>query len=108
MPGVYGLGRQQDGTQVIIPLDQEHDTLVSEIRREWAYARIDVVLDYLWGHAAEAVLEAMSQKGLQRSPSRVRFVQVGDSAGKTISLAAATLRGSAIELLGSGVSAVRQ
>src|SRR5690348_10443087 len=44
----------------------------------------------------------MSQKGLQQAASRVRFVQVGESAGKTISLAAARLRSSAIEFLGSG------
>jgi NADPH2:quinone reductase len=90
------------GADAIIPLDQEHDSLVSSIRREWAKAPIDVVLDYLWGPPAEAVLEAISQKGFQHATSRVRFVQVGESAGKTISLAAATLRSSAIEFLGSG------
>jgi NADPH:quinone reductase-like Zn-dependent oxidoreductase len=91
------------GADAIIPLDQEHDALVSSIRREWAEAGVDVVLDYLWGRPAEAVLEAMSQKGLQHTSSCVRFVQVGESAGSTISLAAATLRSSAIELLGSGL-----
>jgi NADPH:quinone reductase-like Zn-dependent oxidoreductase len=90
------------GADAIIPLDQEHDSLVSWIRREWTGARMDVVLDYLWARPAEAVLEAMSRKGLQHAASRIRFVQVGESAGKTISLAAASLRSSAIELLGSG------
>ena len=90
------------GADAIIPLDQEYDSLVSSIRRERADAGIDVVIDYLWGHPAEAVLEALSQKGLQHAASRVRFVQVGESAAKTISLAAAALRSSAIELLGSG------
>ena len=60
------------------------------------------MLDYLWAHPAEAVLEAISQKRSQRAVARVRFVQVGESAGNAISLAAATLRSSAIELLGSG------
>jgi NADPH2:quinone reductase len=90
------------GADAIIPLDQKHDSLVSWIRREWTAAPIDVVLDYLWGHPAEAVLEAISQKGLQHAASRVRFVQVGESAGMTISLAGATLRSSPIEVLGSG------
>lgn len=90
------------GADAIIPLDQEHDSLVSWIRREWSEAGIDVVLDYLWGHPAEAVLEAMSQRGLKHAASRVRFVQVGESAGKTISLAAASLRSTGVELLGSG------
>ena len=90
------------GADSTISLNQEHSSLVSRIRREWAEARIDVVLDYLWGHPAEAVLEAMLQKGLKHAASRVRFVQVGESAGNTISLAAATLRSSGLELFGSG------
>ena len=63
---------------------------------------IDVVVDYLWGQPAEAVLEALLQKGLKHTSSRIRFVQVGESAGKTISLAAAILRSSGLELVGSG------
>ena len=51
------------GANAIIPLDQRYDSLVSSIRREQAEAGIDVVLDYLWGHPVEAMLEAMSQKG---------------------------------------------
>ncbi|MGA8025874.1 MAG: zinc-binding alcohol dehydrogenase family protein [Bryobacteraceae bacterium] len=90
------------GADAIIPLDQEHDALVSFFRRELAESGVDVVLDYLWGAPAEAVLESISQKGLRRAASRIRFVQVGESAGKTISLPAATLRSSGLELLGSG------
>jgi NADPH:quinone reductase-like Zn-dependent oxidoreductase len=88
------------GADAVIALDQEHDSLVAAIQREYAASGINVVLDYLWGPPAEAVLQALSQK--QQAVSRVRFVQVGDSAGKTISLPAAALRNSAIELLGSG------
>lgn len=95
-------GAKDLGADSIIQLNQEHGSLVSSIRGEWAEARIDVILDYLWGHPAEAVLEAMLQKGLKHTASRVRFVQVGESAGKIISLAAATLRSSGLELLGSG------
>jgi NADPH2:quinone reductase len=48
------------------------------------------------------MLEAISQKGLRKAASRVRFVQIGESAGRTISLRAASLRSSGLELLGSG------
>ena len=92
----------QLGADAIVSLDQDHDSLVSAFRRERTEAGINIVLDYLWGPPAEAVLAALSQKGLQHATGRVRFVQIGESAGKTISLAAATLRSSAIELLGSG------
>jgi NADPH:quinone reductase-like Zn-dependent oxidoreductase len=90
------------GADAVISLDQEHDPLVAAFRGEYAEAGVDVVLDYLWGHPAEYVLEAISQKGLRKAASRLRFVQIGNSAGPTISLAAATLRSSGLELLGSG------
>ena len=60
------------------------------------------MLDYLWGAPAEAVLAAIAQKGLSHAAPRIRFVQVGNSAGPTITLAGATLRSSGVELLGSG------
>jgi NADPH2:quinone reductase len=90
------------GADTTISLEQEHEPLVSALRREWAEGAVDVVIDYLWGRPAEALLEAIAQKGFQHSATRLRFVQVGESAGKTISLPAATLRSSALEFCGSG------
>jgi NADPH:quinone reductase-like Zn-dependent oxidoreductase len=90
------------GADAVISLDQEQAPLVSALRTEIAEAGVDVVLDYLWGHPAESVLQALAQKGLRKASSRVRFIQIGESAGKTISLPAATLRSSGLELLGSG------
>ena len=90
------------GADSVISLDQEREALVSALRGEWADYGVDVVLDYLWGSPAEAMLEAVSQKGLRGKSSRLRFVQIGSSAGPTIALPAATLRSSAVELLGSG------
>jgi NADPH:quinone reductase-like Zn-dependent oxidoreductase len=90
------------GADAVISLDQGHAPLVSAFRSQLAEAGVDVVLDYLWGQPAELVLEAISQKGLRKAGARVRFIQIGESAGKTISLPAATLRSSGLELLGSG------
>ena len=90
------------GADAVISLDQDQAALVSAFRSELAEAGVDVVLDYVWGQPAERVLEAISQKGLRKAGSRIRFIQIGDGAGKTISLAAATLRSSGLELLGSG------
>lgn len=70
------------GADAIISLDQEHDSLVSSMGREWTTSGINVVLDYVWGRPAEAVLEAIAQSGTRQAVSRVRFVQVGDAAGK--------------------------
>ena len=90
------------GADAVIPLDQPDDSLVAAFRNEYAKEGVDVVLDYLWGHPAECLLDAISQKG-SRKAARVRFVQVGASAGATIQLHAAALRSSGLELLGSGL-----
>jgi NADPH:quinone reductase-like Zn-dependent oxidoreductase len=90
------------GADSVISLEQDRDALVAAFHREISEFGVDVVLDYLWGAPAEAALAAISQKGLQHISPRIRFVQVGESAGRTISLPAATLRSSGVELLGSG------
>jgi NADPH:quinone reductase-like Zn-dependent oxidoreductase len=90
------------GADAVISLDQEHDALVAAFRGEFAGEGVDVVLDYLWGRPAESALSAIAQRGLSRAAPRVRFVQIGSSAGLTINLHAATLRSSGLELLGSG------
>ncbi|HEX3435265.1 MAG TPA: zinc-binding alcohol dehydrogenase family protein [Pseudacidobacterium sp.] len=90
------------GADAIISLEQERESLVAEFRRELAESGVDVVLDYLWGEPAERVLESISQKGLKLAAPRIRFVQIGSSAGNTITLSGATLRSSGLELLGSG------
>jgi NADPH2:quinone reductase len=90
------------GADAAIPLEQSHDDLVAAFRGEIVEHGVDVVLDYLWGEPAECVLAAIAQKGLSQAAPRIRFVQVGQSAGATITLAGATLRSSGVELLGSG------
>jgi NADPH2:quinone reductase len=90
------------GADAVIQTDQEAAAVVDAFRAELAGAGIDVVLDYLWGQPAEHFLEAISQKGLSKSAPRVRYIQIGNSAGTTIPLAASILRSSGLELLGSG------
>lgn len=90
------------GADATIPLEQDPDALIADFRRHIYESKIDVVLDYLWGPPAEAVLAAISQKGLAHESHRIRYIQIGNSAGPTISLAGATLRSSGLELLGSG------
>jgi NADPH2:quinone reductase len=107
---VVGVGRNPEaldglkslGADAVISLNQEHGALVSALRSEYAEAGVDVVLDYLWGQPAESMLEAIAQRGLRKAAARVRFVQIGASAGASIGLIAMTLRSSGLELLGSG------
>jgi NADPH2:quinone reductase len=90
------------GADAVISLDQKHDELVAAFRSEFAGEGVDVVLDYVWGQPAESVLSAIAQRGLSKAAPRVRYIQIGSSAGVAINLHAATLRSSGLELLGSG------
>lgn len=90
------------GADAVISLEQEPAALIAAFRAEFAGEGIDIVLDYVWGQPAESALAAIAQKGLSKTAPRVRFVQIGSMAGPSISLSAATLRSSGLEILGSG------
>jgi NADPH:quinone reductase-like Zn-dependent oxidoreductase len=90
------------GADAVISLDQPSEALVAAFRAALADFPIDIILDYLWGPPAEALLAAIAQRGLSHAAARIRYIQIGNSAGPNISLPAATLRGSGLELLGSG------
>jgi NADPH:quinone reductase-like Zn-dependent oxidoreductase len=90
------------GADAVISLKQSREALVAAFRSEIVEHGMDVVIDYLWGEPAECCLAAIAQKGFSRAAPRIRFVQIGQSAGATITLPAATLRSSGLEILGSG------
>ena len=94
------------GADSIVSLDQSHDATAAAFRREWEKEGIDVVLDYVWGLPAETLLSVISQRGLQHTSGQIRYIQVGSMAGANISLPAATLRSTGLELLGSGFGSV--
>ena len=66
-----------------------------------ASSGFQIVIDYVWGRPVEALLSAMTRKEFAASTSETRLVQVGESAGPTISLPAAVLRSSALTILGT-------
>lgn len=61
-----------------------------------------VVIDFVWGEPAEQFLAAAARKEFAVIGSDIRYVQVGESAGPTISLPAAVLRSAPVALLGTG------
>ncbi len=94
------------GADAIIPLDQPGDALIAAFRTELIENGIDVVLDYLWGKSAELLLRAAAGRGAPEGEPRIRFVQIGSISGGSIQLEAQLLRGSGIELLGSGLGSL--
>jgi NADPH2:quinone reductase len=67
---------------------------------------IDVIVDYLWGAPTEAAIRAVTRRGLTHTARPVRLVEVGQSAGATITLPADVLRSSGLHILGSGAGSV--
>jgi NADPH2:quinone reductase len=91
------------GADQTISLELPREELVAALRSE-INAGINVVLDYIWGPPAEAAFEAIARRDNETAP--LRYVQIGQSAGRTIPFDAAVLRSSAVELLGSGFGSV--
>lgn len=90
------------GADAIIALDQSDRELTAAFVREAGQSPFDIILDYLWGHPTEVLLDALTGHDLKAESSRIRLIEIGEMAGPTISLSAAALRSSGIEIYGSG------
>lgn len=96
------------GADVVLSLDTPEAELIATFAEVLAAERIAVVLDYLWGVPAERLMSAIISGTNHNAAPRIRYVQIGNSAGAVIPLQAGTLRGSGIELLGSGLGSISQ
>jgi NADPH2:quinone reductase len=94
----------QANVDAVIALGQPEDAIREAFAAECA-AGIDVIVDYLWGRPTELLLEALAKGFKTTATHRTRLVEVGASAGPTITLPAATLRSIDLTLLGSGFGA---
>ncbi len=89
------------GADEIISLKQDKEAFIKEIKEKHTENSIDVIIDYLWGESVESILLAL--KGNGRFTPRTRLVTVGTMMGDTISLSASILRGTDIQISGSGI-----
>jgi len=90
------------GADATISLDQTDQELIAAFQREAGYERFDIVLDYVWGHPTEVLLDALTGHDVMAESDSLRLIEIGEMAGPTISLPAAALRSSGIEIYGSG------
>ena len=91
----------QHGADAIIRLDMPVEDITESFIREAGKSGFHVVIDYLWGQPTEAFLSAITRAGFAEIGTETRLVQVGESAGPTISLPAAVLRSTALTILGT-------
>ncbi|QBJ87210.1 zinc-binding alcohol dehydrogenase family protein [Chryseobacterium gleum] len=95
------LALRELGADEVISLKlDEHDfkQKIKEIHRE---NPIDIILDYIWGHSVEMILSAL--KGDGNFSHKTRLVNVGGMSGDTIQLSSQILRGTDIQISGSGL-----
>jgi NADPH:quinone reductase-like Zn-dependent oxidoreductase len=89
------------GADATIRLDAPPEEFKQSLLREAGQSGFQVVIDYVWGAPAEAFFAAVTNKEFAEIKSEIRYVQVGEGAGSTISLPAAVLRSTAITIMGT-------
>lgn len=94
------------GVDEVIPLTQDAPVLKEQFRASINRNHVSVVLDYLWGSSAEAIIDAIGGKGSHHSNHPIRFVQIGSISGHTINMPASALRSTGLQLMGSGLGSV--
>ncbi len=91
----------KQGADATIRLDTSDEELREAFVRAAGDAGFQVVIDYVWGHPVEVFLSSVTRNEFAAITSEIRLVQVGESAGATISLPAAVLRSTAISIMGT-------
>lgn len=104
---IIATGRNPQALEVLLDLGADEviniqdDDFNARIKQIHAVTPIDIVLDYLWGTTAEMILDSLKGSGSFTHP--VKFVSVGSMGGEVIQLSSSILRGTDIQLTGSGL-----
>lgn len=94
------------GADAVVRLDQPPAEVTRDIAAAAGRTGIAVILDFCWGQPAEAALAAVHRTGLDHGAAPVRHIQIGQQAGATLTLPAGVLRGSGVQITGSGAGSV--
>jgi NADPH2:quinone reductase len=105
---VTGTGRNEHSLQLlpslgadqVINIRQADDALSEAFARADSDREFDVVLDFLWGRPAELLINTFIPKTAGFPKRRIRYIQIGEKAGPSISLPGSALRTSGLELMG--------
>lgn len=89
------------GADEVVPIQQSDELFSARLKELHGETSFNVVVDYLWGHTAEMILNLL--KGRGEFTGRTRFVSVGSMTGDLIRLSAAALRSADLQISGSGL-----
>ncbi|WP_268913063.1 quinone oxidoreductase family protein [Lentilactobacillus sp. SPB1-3] len=88
------------GADEVIKLTDDDKEIEKQIKDLYANSSFSVIVDYLWGHPAEIILNALSRIKLV---TPLTYVTIGQMAGAEINLASQLLRGRDLTIVGSGI-----
>jgi NADPH:quinone reductase-like Zn-dependent oxidoreductase len=91
------------GAERVIPLDQPSEAIRTAVHDAIREFQVGVILDYLWGPTAAAVIAGAGGPNGPRGPAVIRYIQIGAITGPTVPLDSAVLRSSGLEIIGSGI-----
>ncbi len=89
------------GADAVIRVDQPDEALADAYREQegdgW-----DLIIDYLWGHPTEVLLQTLVRRDLVGRSLHTRLIEVGAMAGGDLVLPAEVLRSAGLEIVGMG------
>ena len=91
----------QLGADEIVSTKLDDESFIAQIKQLHNHTPIDIIIDYLWGHTAELILDALKGKG--SVSHKTRFVSIGAITGDKIQLSSEILRSVNLQLSGSGL-----
>ncbi|CAL1517408.1 zinc-binding alcohol dehydrogenase family protein [Chitinophaga sp. MM2321] len=107
---IIGTGRNETslklikslGADAVIDLKQSDENLLDAFEKEGGEKGYDVVIDFLWGHPAEILMQSFVPKSMGVARKRIRYVSIGEKAGSVANIKGEMLRTSGLELSGAG------
>lgn len=90
------------GADETINLLQSDEHLTENFTTAQGEKGFDIVLDFLWGHPAEVLIDTFIPKEAGFARQRIRYLQIGQKAGSHISITGSAFRTSGLEMMGIG------
>src|SRR5579859_6532099 len=84
------------GADTVIDLKQPDEKVVEAFKAAAGESGYHVILDFLWGHPTELLIESLIPHALSFPKHRIRLIQIGNMAGRAILLPAEGLRTSGL------------
>ena len=91
------------GADHVISLSFSPEELVAHFTELLAEQPVSIVLDYLWGVSAEALIKAIGNAHISYP---LRYVQIGSISGPTINMNSFPLRSTGLQIMGSGLGSI--